>query len=118
MPDLDPFLPAKHDAQKLVKRVWYRLVDFVKTYVTVALLKTLGVAVVALVAAAFNFPVFAFVAIAVEILALAVFVIYATKLLKAQDREARWTYVAGKARPAAGAGGQDSYGHRDACVYG
>jgi hypothetical protein len=96
MPDLNPFLPAKRDAEKLAKRARYRIVDFGKTYVTAVLLKQLGLAAVALVAAALNFPVFAFVAVAVVVVALSVYAIYSTKLLKAQDREARWTYVDGK----------------------
>lgn len=96
MPDLNPFDPAKQDAQNVVTRAKNRVVDFAKTYATAALVKTLGVSAVALVAAALRFPVFAFVAVTVAIVALAVYTIYATKLLKAQDREVRWSYVYAK----------------------
>lgn len=96
MPDLSPFEPAKVDAQRLAKRAVHRAVDFGKTYTTATLLKTLGVTVVAGIAAVLNFPAFAAVAVIGAFIALSVYVIYATKLLKAQDGEARWTYVSGK----------------------
>lgn len=96
MPDLNPYAPAKRDAERLIKRAGHRVVDFAKTYVTVALVKQLGVGALALVAAALNFPVFAFAIVAVSLVSFTVYAIYATRLLKAQDREERWTYVAGK----------------------
>jgi hypothetical protein len=96
VPDLNPYGPAKRDAERLVKRAWYRAVDFAKTYVTAALLKTLGLGAAALVAAALNFPVFAVAVVAVWFVASSVYMTYATKIFKAQDRETRWAYVAGK----------------------
>ena len=60
------------------------------------MLKTLGLTGVAGVAAAFVFPIFAVVAVAAAFLALSVYAIYMTKIVKAQDRDERWTYVAGK----------------------
>jgi hypothetical protein len=96
MLDLNPLIPARQDAEKIAKRAWYRLVDFAKTYLTAALIKSLGLAVVALAAAALNFPGFAFAIVAVAIAGLSVFAIYSTKLLKAQDREVRWAWIDGK----------------------
>jgi len=96
MPDLDPYRLAEQDAQRLLKRAWHRTVDFGKTYLSAALLKTLGVTIVAAVAAALNFPAFAFGIVAIALLALSLYAVYATKLLKAQDREIRWAYIGGK----------------------
>lgn len=45
---------------------------------------------------ALNFPALAFAAVGLALAALSIHAIYATKLLKAQDREARWAYVHGK----------------------
>jgi hypothetical protein len=94
--DLNPFDDAKQEVQNRVTRVRNRVEDFLKTFTTAALLKTLGGSVLAIVAAALNFPVFAVVAVAVAIVALSVYAIYATKIMKDQDRENRWAYVSGK----------------------
>ncbi len=96
MPDLDPYKLAEHDARRHITRAWHRAVDFGKTYLTAALLKTFGLAVVAGLAAALNFPVFAFAIVVVALLAQSVYAVYATKLLKAQDRELRWAWIGGK----------------------
>jgi hypothetical protein len=96
MPDLDPYALAEKEARRFVTRAWHRGVDFGKTYTTAALLKTLGLAVVAAIAAALNFPVVAIVVVLAALLAQTVYAIYTTKLLKAQDGELRWAYVAGK----------------------
>jgi hypothetical protein len=96
MPDLDPYKLAEQNARRHITRAWHRVVDFGKTYLTAALLKTLGLAVVAGVAAALNFPAFAFVIVAIALLGLSVYSVYATKLLKAQDRELRWAWIGGK----------------------
>lgn len=96
MPDLDPYKLAEQDARRRITRAWHRALDFGKTYLTAALLKTLGVAAVAGVAAALNFPAFAFVVVAIALLGLSVYAVYATKLLKAQDRELRWAWIGGK----------------------
>src|SRR4051812_11350303 len=96
MPKLNPFDPAKQDVKNVVTRAWNRVVDFAKTYLTAALVKTLGVSAIAVVAAALKFPVFAFVAVTIAIVALTVYAVYATKLLKTQDREVRWSYVHAK----------------------
>lgn len=96
MPELDPYSLAEQDARRLITRAWHRAVDFGKTYLSVALLKTLGVTIVAAVAAALNFPAFAFAIIAITFLAQSLYAIYATKLLKAQDRELRWAWIDGK----------------------
>src|SRR6187551_803618 len=90
MPDLDPYALAEKEARRFVTRVWHRVVDFGKTYTTVALLKTLGLVVVAAIAAALNFPAVAVVIVVVALLAQTVYSIYTTKLLKAQDGELRW----------------------------
>jgi hypothetical protein len=96
MPELNPYGLARRDAERVLKRLCHRLVDFAKTYVTWSLVKQLGLTCIALFAAASKLPVFAFAVIALALLAAAVHSIYATKLLKAQDRDERWTYVAGK----------------------
>jgi hypothetical protein len=96
MLDLNPLIPARQDAEKVAKRAWYRAVDFAKTYVTVALVKQVAIGAVALVAAALNFPAFAFAIVAIALAVSSVFAIYLTKLLKAQDREVRWAWIDGK----------------------
>ena len=96
MPDLNPLVPARQDAEKIVRRAVYRIVDFGKTYVTVSLVKQILVAVVALVAAALNFPAFAIVLVGVVIVSHCVYAVYTTKLLKDQDREVRWAWIGGK----------------------
>jgi hypothetical protein len=96
MPDLDPYQLAEQDARRLITRIWHRAVDFGKTYLSAALVKTLGVTIVAAIAAALSFPAFAFVIVAIALLALSLYAVYATKLLKAQDRELRWAWIGGK----------------------
>jgi hypothetical protein len=96
MPDLDPYRLAEQDVRRRITKAWHRVVDFGKTYLSAALLKTLGVTIAAAVAAALNFPVVAFVLVAIAFLALSVHAVYATKLLKAQDRELRWAWIGGK----------------------
>jgi hypothetical protein len=96
MADLDPFSHARRDAEGYLTRAWHRVADFGKVHVTAALLKTLGLTGVAGVAAALVFPIFAFVVVAAAFVALSVYAVYMTKIVKAQDRDERWTYVAGK----------------------
>ncbi len=96
MPDLNPYSSARQDAERRLKRVWNRVVDFRKTYTTATLLWTLGGTGVAVVSAVLNFPMFAYAAVAVVFVALSVYAVYMTKIVKSQDGEARWTYVAGK----------------------
>jgi hypothetical protein len=96
MPDLDPYQLAEKDARRLITRIRDRAVDFGKTYLSAALVKTLGVTIAAAIAAALSFPAFAFVIVAVALLALSLYAVYATKLLKAQDRELRWAWIGGK----------------------
>ncbi|HEU4737587.1 MAG TPA: hypothetical protein VFS54_00755 [Solirubrobacterales bacterium] len=96
MPELDPYRLAEQDARRLITRAWHRAVDFGKTYLSAALLKTLALTIVAAVAAALNFPAFAFAIIALAFLAQSLHAIYATKLLKSQDRELRWAWIDGK----------------------
>jgi hypothetical protein len=96
MTDLNPFDPAKQDVEKRLKRLRNRVQDFLKTFTTATLLKTLGGSVLAIVVAALNFPVFAIAVVTVVIVALCIYAIYATKIMKAQDRANRWAYVDGK----------------------
>jgi hypothetical protein len=96
MPELDPYLHAKRDARRLARRVQHRVVDFGKTYVTLALLKSLGLAALAVVATALNAPVFAVPVVVVAIVALCVHAIYSTKTLKKQDREIACAWIDGK----------------------
>jgi hypothetical protein len=96
MPDLNPFPQAQRDVESRLKRGWYRVIDFGKVHVTAALLKTLGLTGFAGVAAAFVFPALAFVTVAAALIALSIYAIYMTKIVKAQDRDERWTYVARK----------------------
>ncbi|HET9153149.1 MAG TPA: hypothetical protein VFN85_03430 [Solirubrobacterales bacterium] len=96
MPDLDPYKLAEQDARRRIIKAWHRLVDFGKTYFSAALLKTLGVTIAAAVAAALNLPVIAFALVVIAFLALSVYAVYATKLLKDQDRELRWAWISGK----------------------
>jgi hypothetical protein len=96
MTNLDPLDAAKQDVEKRLSRLRNMAADFFKTFTTATLLKTLGGSALAIVVAALNFPVFAVVVVAVVIAALSVYAIYATKIMKEQDRENRWTYVAGK----------------------
>lgn len=96
MSDLDPLAAARADAEKFVVRVRHRAEDVYKTHATAALLKPLLLAAVAIVAAVLNFPVVAFALVALALGTLVVYAIYATRLLKRQDRDARWTYLGGK----------------------
>ena len=96
MSGVDPFAPASADARRLTRRARDRLVDFGRTYLTVALLKSTGLAVLAVVASALNLPVVAAVLITIALFVLVVYAVYSTKLLKAQDRELRWAYAHGK----------------------
>ena len=93
MPELNPYLHAKRDAQKRLKRAFDRVVDLRKTYATAALIYTLGGTGIAGVAAALNFSAFAIAAVAVVGTALVIHAIYSTNTIKKQDAEARWTYV-------------------------
>lgn len=96
MPELDPYLHAKRDARRLAKRALYRVMDFGKTYVTLALLKSLGYAALAVLATALNAPALAIPVVVAVIVALSVHAIYATKMLKKQDREIGCAWVDGK----------------------
>jgi len=96
MPDLNPFNSAKQDAENALTRAWHKIVDLRKTYVTAVLLYAVGGSSVAVAAAVLSLPLFAYVAVTVMIVALLVHAIYTTKIMKAQDAENRWAYVAGK----------------------
>jgi hypothetical protein len=94
--DLNPFKPAGQDARRFLQRVWNRVVDLRRTYTTAMALKLLGLTAVAGIVAVVNFPAFAVAIVAFAFVAQSVYLIYATKLLKDQDRELRWAWIAGK----------------------
>ena len=96
MTDLNPFDPAKQEVEKRLIRLRNRVQDFLKTFTTATLLKSLGGSGAAVALAAINFPIFAVAVVTVVIVGLSVYAIYATRIMKAQDRDNRWAYVAGK----------------------
>jgi hypothetical protein len=94
--DLNPFKPAELDARRFVQRTWNRIKDLRRTYTTAMAIKMFGLTVAAGIVAILNFPVFAVVLVVGVLIAQFVYGVYATKLLKDQDRELRWTWIAGK----------------------
>lgn len=84
MPELNPYLHAKRDAQRFLKHAIDCVVDYRKTYATTALLYTLSGTGAAGVAAALNFPIFAFVAVAGAFVALCIHAIHTTNTIKKQ----------------------------------
>jgi hypothetical protein len=94
--DLNPFEPAEQDARRLIGRAWNRIKDLRRTYTTAMAIKMFGLAVAAGIVAVLNLPVFAVVLVVAVLIAQSVYGIYATKLLKDQDRELRWAWIAGK----------------------
>lgn len=96
MTNLNPLELAEKDAKKRLKRAWHTVQDFFKTFTTATLLKMLTGSVVSIALAIINFTAFAAIAVAVVIGVLSVALIYSTKIIKDQDRENRWAYVAGK----------------------
>jgi hypothetical protein len=96
MIDLDPFDLAEQEAKKRLVRARHKVQDFLRTVTTGALLKSLGGSMLAVVVAAINFPVFAFIVVTAVIVGLAIHAVFATRIMKAQDRQIRWAYVDGK----------------------
>lgn len=96
MTDLNPFDPAKQDVRNIVTRAHNKAQDLAKTYITAALTKTLGTYAIGIGAAVYMLPVAAWITIVVALVVAAVWAIYATKIMKAQDREHRWGYVGAK----------------------
>lgn len=92
--NVDPIAFAEKELQARIRQWAQRAADFGFRYVTLGLIKVLGPTVVAAVLAVVSFPAAAAVACVLAFALLAAHAVYATRLLKRQDSQLRWAWVA------------------------
>jgi hypothetical protein len=91
--NLDPFRLAERDTRQWTAALKVRAVDIFRKYTTATVVKLVVGTVLSAIVAAVVLPWIAGAVAAISITALAVAVVYTTKLLKAKDSDLRWQTI-------------------------